>query len=886
MQTLPHTKFSPPLPHRERISRPNLSRRLLRDLPSVKLVLISAPAGYGKTTLLAALPELLPDYALAWLNIDADDNDPARFAACLAKAFAGLLPGLERAADNPDALTSLAAGVSSGAALQQTVTRLINAAVELPLPPAVLVLDDLHEISSPAIYAALDYLLDHLPPQLHIMLATRHEPPLHLGRLRARRQICEFSALDLRFDLEESQRFLNGSLHLALEETEVSTLQEKTEGWPAGLVLMTGRLRGLATEDQRAAFFKALDPIDSNTFNYLAEEILNQQPEPLRTFLLETSLLGEFTPALCRRVTDRGDAQALIEEAYRRNLFLTLVRERVGEEEAVYRYHALFSSYLQRELTRLGEAAVRDLHRRAAAAETAPGRVISHLLAANEWTSAAETIEAVGEDLLQQGMHETLSAWINALPQECVHKRSALLYLRGMADLLRGDLEAARASLERSLAVDEPASTTVARGEVLTSLATLYFVSADFKHSSELIRQAETGMAGAKDRIEYLMLRASLALFWESDWTRAGSDLREAMGLVQASENLQWWYRFVLYLGPEFAVLPGMLDDLEAFCESGRRRFGVQVSPLRLGVEDTLASLQLRRGRLTQAIETGRSAQYVKQQLGGYLFLGMNSALAAAAACTGIGNYAAAEEYLDSALAQVRSAELNQALAAGGLYPLGKLYWLQGRRDEAARVYSQLAGLQPRLPLADVLQKMLGGLLEMGDKRHRAAEKLLLQAVELQSKEWVSRIYGSARLLLAVLYQRWGKTQLALDYLGTELARCEREQTRGEILQEMPLVAPLLRLALQHGLQPQLVRGLLEQMGQPLEESGAAMETLTERQVEILRLMAAGKSNQAIADALTLSLATVKSHVVHIMNRLGASSRTEAVACAREKGLL
>jgi ATP/maltotriose-dependent transcriptional regulator MalT len=403
---------------------------------------------------------------------------------------------------------------------------------------------------------------------------------------------------------------------------------------------------------------------------------------------------------------------------------------------------------------------------------------------------------------------------------------------------------------------------------------------------ADLVRQVNPEKTGLRERIEWLMLRASLALFWESNWSRAEKDFKECLNLVRASDDLRMWFLFSLYLAPEFIVLPGMLTLLERFCEDAEARFEKQISPLRLGVEDTWASIHLRRGRMPQALEVGKDALWVKQQLGGYTFLGMNACLTLASVSIGSGDDAAASQYLRMVMEQVEEAELNRALAGGGLYPLGKFQWLQGRFEEARQTHRKMALLPIRLPFVDVLQKMLGGLLEISAQHYRPAEELLLEAVRAQSKEIVSAVYGSARLLLAYLYLRWEKEDRALEQMDVLLAQCEQGNDSGLILQDMPFAGPLLRRMVKNGRRVKQAVALLEQMGWPVKEEKNEPALLTERQFEILKLIADGYSNQAIADRLMLSLTTVKSHLVNIMNRLGVSSRTEAVARARQIGLL
>ena len=883
MQTLPITKFCAPLPHHEVIARPDLTHWLQKELPCSRLALLSAPAGYGKTTLLSTLPEALPGLHLAWFALDAEDNDPVRFLGGLAEALSAIEPQLKQVIENQLTITAgLISGSSPASSFQQALTILINCIVSRPVAEFILVFDDLHEITNPVLFEALDYLIDKQPPQMHLAISTRYEPSINLNRLRARRQIVELTMQELSFDLEESRRLLNGLLHLGLSSVDLERLQQKTAGWPVGLVLLTSRLRNLPPLLERSVFLEHLRSIDPHTFHYLAEEVLNQQPHLLRSFLLQTSILTELTPDRCRELTGRADAEALLIELYQRNLFLSQAFEMSPVGEAVYQYHALFAEFLQHELEQKTPELCRQLHLKAAKIETMPGRAIGHFLKAQEWRDACQQIEAAGEQFLQQGLQETVLNWISALPVDLANQYYFLMYLQGLALLLNGEMEAARLCLERSLELLDTVQDDAVRGKVLVGLASLSFIRAKFSISAEQIRQAEPYVSGIQEQINFLMLRASLAWFFESDRTRAMEDLSTALKLVKSSSDLRLWFLFALNLGQEFIVLPGMLDLLEAFCETAQDRYAGQMVPLRLGIEDTWASIHLRRGRFEQAIATANDTLMVKQQLGGFTFLGLNASITLVYAYSGLGNYPAANEALCRIQAQVEEAELNRALSGGGLYLLGRLRWLEGNYTEAQQALLQMSILPVRLPLVNTLQEMLAGLVDMAAKRYKQAEGHLLEAVRLQKKEWISEIYGSATLLLACLYVEWEKPQQALDTLESLLVRCEQNNTPGIILQDMPLAVSLLRLAVNKGVRSRQASALLERMNLPLEE----IDFLTPRQLEILQLIASGHSNQAIADTLVLSLATVKSHVVHIMNRLGASSRMEAVARARQMHLL
>ncbi|MEW5868593.1 MAG: LuxR C-terminal-related transcriptional regulator [Chloroflexota bacterium] len=876
MPDLPRTKFTPPALRQDTLPRPALAAWLKDELPESRLLLVCAPAGYGKTTLLAGLPQVCPEYRLAWLNLEAEDDDPVRFLAALGQALSAELPEFQQEVDD----LLLSAGMSGGVSLRQAMPALVNAAASAPAP-RLLVLDDLHEISNPAIYAALAALLAHLPAGLHLAISTRHTPPLRLSRLRARRQVIECLSGDLRFDLDETRQ-LNALLELRLAEAELVELHRRTEGWVAGMILLARRPRPPSDVERHPGL------VDASSFDYLAEEVLAGQPETLRRFLLETSILEEFTPRLCYQVTGHSRAGEWLEELYRRNLFISRTAEE-ADAGPRYRYHSLFAAFLRSELQRASPERCLELHRRAARLVGEPGRALQHWLAAQEWQPAADLLESTGEAYFQQGRQETLAAWLARLPGEVVAQRPRLGYLRAMSLLLRGDIPAAQAAIDAALQAPAPGA---ARGALLVGAGALAFLRADFIACARHIAQAEAQALGPAEQIHFRMLRTSLALFagyYERGGTgssgRASHDLAEAITLARAADEPFLWYLLSLYLGPEFTHLPGALEQIEAAFQQSLERYGEKAAPLRLGLGDTLAGVHLRRGRLRQAIQTGRAALAAKAQLGGYTFLGINACLAISSACAALGDYAAAEQAAQRLLAQAADNPLNRALTGGGLFPLARLHWLQGRCDEAQLAYLELVELEPKLPHVHTLQAMLAGMLEMSARRFAAAEKHLLAALEMQRQEEISQVYASARLLLAALYQRWDQPRQALEYLESALARSQRDQTPGDILQEMPLIAPLLRLAVTKNLRAGQAAELLEQAGLA-GVSPASAAPLTARQMEVLRLVAAGYSNQAIADALVLSLPTVKSHLANIMDRLGASSRGEAAAFAREMGLL
>jgi LuxR family maltose regulon positive regulatory protein len=311
--------------------------------------------------------------------------------------------------------------------VRKLIGLLINEIVELLPEPFVLVLDDLHNMSEPEAYVALDYLIERLPLQMHLVIGTRYDPPLALARLRARGQLDELRTQDLRFTPSEVATFFNVSLKLDLSAQDLSALHARLEGWAAGLRLLAGSFQHLPHQLGRDSLMHNLARSERYVYDFLAEEVLNQQEADTRSFLLETSILTKLTPKLCQAVTGQQDAAALLEKLYHRNLTIAVEHNR-----QVYRYHDLFKAFLQHHLARELPQQFVNLHRRAAEAETAPSRVIRHYLEAQLWEEAARKIEQSGGQFLQEGFLITVRDWINTLPTSVCEQHPRLLYYLGI----------------------------------------------------------------------------------------------------------------------------------------------------------------------------------------------------------------------------------------------------------------------------------------------------------------------------------------------------------------------------------------------------------------------------------------------------------------------
>lgn len=910
LQWLAKTKFFPPLLREDVIPRQRLLNDLHDGLASHPLTLLSAPAGYGKTTLLAALPATFPDLSLAWLSLDREDNDPVRFLTALVVALQHLNPGCCFTAQ-----TLLNGQASPGTEEWRVVSVLINDVLETLPNPFALILDDLHVVSNPTIFVALDYLLEHMPRQMHLVVATRVDPPLALARMRAREEVSELRLSELRFTNEEATVFLNDRLGLDLAPEELAALQHHAEGWPVGLRLMAGSLERFPATVDRNAFIQHLMQTDRNVFNFLAEEVFNLQEPEVQAFLLETSILAELTPELCQAVTGRADAGTLLEDLLRRNVFLVETAIRPGRSSSSslarqpsYRYHDLFTEFLSHKLNQEAPERVPELQLRAAQAVSDPSRAVGHYLAAASWPQAAAAIEQIGDALLAKGYFDTLSDWINALPAVVREAHPRLLTYLSQCAVWKGAWGEAESLLERALQSFEAAGDEAGQGEVLANLAVIAaWPQSNFERSEALLNQALAQPLPDHVRVRALLDRASLKLEW-GDWAQAERDFHAAMR-IQGSGKLDVLQLIARStLDPGFAFLPGGLEHLERICDQARAKFGDEIGPVRLIVEEMTTILCLFRGRLIEAIRSGENALALRQRLGGHPFLAMDAAFFLIMAYAARGDYAALEPLFDQLFLGVGQTAQPAAHLASVLFVAGRIRWLQactepfgavqdgpGRSDylnEAHEFYAQMCAYEdPRreVPADDISRAWMRSLLEMAEGRYAEAERTLRQPEVLEQKDRYSTIFGSTRLMLARLYLQQNRQQEALAELSSVLAYYEQLGIPFTILLEGQSIVPLLRLAVEHGVHERYAAHLLALLGADDEprpvhvpRTGA---TLTPREVEVLRLVVAGLSNQAIAERLVISEWTVKSHLTRVFRKLDVSSRTQASVRARELGL-
>jgi LuxR family maltose regulon positive regulatory protein len=429
------TKLHVPRWRRGLVARPRLSERLSRGAESV-LTLVSAPAGFGKTTLLAEWLAAAPSdgRSVAWLSLDQRDNDPELFWTYVVAALTTAAQGAGASAlsllqpPQPPSEAGLATLLNDLDAISNDV---------------VLVLDDYHVIDARGVQDGMTFLLEHLPPQIHLVVGSRADPALPLARLRARGELAEIRAADLRFTPGEAAAYLNEAMGLALTTADVAALERRTEGWIAALQLAALSLQG---REDTTAFIAGFAGDDRYIVDYLAEEVLQRQPEHVQHFLLQTSILDRLCGPLCDAVTGQDGGKAKLAALERGNLFLVPLDDR----RRWYRYHQLFADVLQAHLRDEQPEDVSDLHRRASAwyqQNGEPAAAIRHALAAGDFERAADLVELAIPAMRKSRQEAAVRGWLELLPDEVIRVRPVLSVGFAGTLLIRSELEGVEARL-------------------------------------------------------------------------------------------------------------------------------------------------------------------------------------------------------------------------------------------------------------------------------------------------------------------------------------------------------------------------------------------------------------------------------------------------------
>ncbi len=883
--------YIPPLRPRM-VARPRLLARLDHGL-ACRFTLVSGPAGFGKTTLLSEWVHALSSspvpgrggggargeeeraVSAAWLSLDQADNNPTRFWTYLIAALQTVRKGL-----GATALAALQSPQPPG--MEALLTGLINDIATLGAGPLVLVLDDFHLITTPSIQEALLSLLDHLPPEMHLFLSGRADPPWPLARLRAAGEMVEVRTEDLRFTPTEVASFLNGVMRLDLAADDIAALDERTEGWIVGLQMAALSIQG---RQDVPAFIQAFRGSHRFILDYLVEEVLDRQTPDIQSFLHQTAVLDLLTAPLCDAVTGRQDSQAVLTQLERTNLFLVPL----DDERRWYRYHHLFADLLRSRLERSQPDQVTALHRRASAwyeEQQMLVEAVTHALAGHDpgefvrsrpWLSIARawalaytgSFEAVNpclQDAIQTlGGEKELALSCGLAPGEVAHIRGHIDAIRCYVQSITYEDPRVAIELAQSALAQLPESDWRARGRVAVLLGLGYRKSLAYAEAHAALSKALAIARAAEQKFVVVDVLCQIARV-EADQGRlhqAAATCREALRLAEE------------YGGPGRSRLPVVSYAL------------VTLSRILYEWNDLPTALELAQEALILARQWGQ----MDSMAGGYISLIMaqfagrefDRALESVEEMKRIyrpGLYPRQSVAMEARVRLEMNDVAGAARCAAELVPYADEEW---RMSRLISVYVTEFQQGVRSSLDDVLDFLTRTLpvLEAAGTEAGVVELLALQAVALQAL---------------------GRVEEARSVLTRALSIAEPEGWIRTFIDEGALMGELLRAVLtaqrtQRGAAAQRIAGyasrLLSAMGvempgaKPSAPSSADLvEPLSEREFEILRLLATSLSTPEIARELILSANTVRSHVKSIYGKLNVHGRIEAIQRARELRLL
>ncbi len=900
------TKLYVPRLRRGLVARPRLSERLGRWAES-KLTLISAPAGFGKTTLLAEWLAGAPAgrQSAAWLSLDEADNQPAVFWTYLVSALQTAVPGVGALA-----LASLQG--PQPAPIEAVLASLLNDLGAVP-NDTVLVLDDYHLVDAPEIQRGMAFLLQHMPPQLHLMITTRADPALPLGRLRARGELTEIRAADLRFTLDEADAYLDGVLGLGLTARDVATLEGRTEGWIAALQLAGLSIQG---RDDVAGFIAGFAGDDRYIVDYLVEEVLHRQTDEVRGFLLDTSILARFTGPLCDAVTGQDGGKATLEALDRANLFLVPLDDR----RQWYRYHRLFAEVLRARLLDERPRRVPELHRRACEWYEREGdryEAIRHAMAGDDMARAADLIELAIPATSQARQEATLRQWLEALPDELLRMRPVLSNAYAGSLLVRGEIEGVEDRLRDAERWLDGAGTSVGDSDAGAG-AMVVVDEAAFRRLPGSIAVHRAGQArilgdiagtiaharrvlelvGDDDHLERGGGAALLALaYWTTgDLEAASRSYAAGMASLEKAGHLSDVIGCALALA-DIRLAQGRLREALRIYERGLELAMRLDGPILRGAADMHVGIS---GVLRERDDLEGASRHLLQstELGEENGLPQNryrSRVAMAAIRQAEGDLGAAVELLTEAerlyvgdfspdVRPVAALKARAWIAQGRLSEASA--WADEHRlsaaDELSYVHEFEHSTLARLLLAQGTRDASGGPTSAAI---RLLERLLAAADEGERTGSVIELL----VLLSLAHQADDDVPTALGLLDRAIGLAEPEGYVRVFIDEGPRIAALLKLAAKSPNAPDYVRRLLAAFAttpgqRPVEQP--LIEPLSEREFEVLRLLESDLDGSGIARELSVSLATVRTHTANIYAKLGVNSRRAAVRRAAELRLL
>ena len=913
-----------------------LNEGLLSGRSTPGVTLISAPAGFGKTTLIG---EWIANCKLpvAWLSLDEGDSDPARFLMYLVAALQTLAwnegEGAKCATDfGKEVLRALDASRPQPPPIDSTLTELLNEITSLP-DHFILVLDDYHVIEATPIDRALTFLLDHQPAQMHLVITTREDPALPLARLRSRGRLTELRAADLRFTAAEAAEFLNRVMGLTLSAEDIAALENRTEGWIAGLQLAALAVQGALSSQSHQdihGFIRSFAGDHRYIVDYLVEEVLQRQPVPIRNFLLQTAILDRLNGPLCDAVTGQEGGNARLEALQRGNFFVVPL----DDKRHWYRYHHLFAEVLHMHLAVEQPDLVPALHRRASAWYEHHGSTVDairHALAAQDYERAAGLIESAVPAMRQSRQEVTVLSWLKTLPDDLFHCRPVLSVHYAGTLLMGGQIEGVESRLQDA---ERWLSTTADMNErTETPSAESFDYSPDIRHR-EMVVVDTAEFRGLPGTIA--MYRAACALAM-GDVANTLKYARRVLDLVPEDDHLRRGAA-VGFVGLAYWTRGDLEAAHQSYADCRARMLKIGHVSDAIGCTLALADIRIAQGRLHETMSTFERGL----QLATYQGTPALAVRGASDMHVGISELyrecndlkAAMQHLLSSkelgenmglpqnpyrwrvAMARIREAEGDLAGALDLLHEAERLYvsdyfpnvhpvpalkarvWVaQGRlgealgwaREQGLSVEDDLCYLREfeHITLARILLVMYKG--HHTDSGIHVAMRLLERLLKAAQEGGRTGSVVEILVLLALSHQIQGDISAALAALESALTLAEPEGYVRMFLDEGPPMTILLEKAAKHSITPNFVRQLLTALGKVEDRppvNPALIEPLSERELEVLRLLRTDLSGPDLARELTVSLNTLRTHTKNIYAKLGVNDRRAALRRAEELKLV
>jgi LuxR family maltose regulon positive regulatory protein len=884
------TKLYIPPTRPEIVPRPRLIERLDEGLYR-KLSLLSAPAGFGKTTLVIEwLGKLSTDrnraaHKISWLSLDENDNDLTRFLTYMIAAL-NRIEGVE-SKFGKSALSMLQSHQPPEA--ETVITSLINEISSIPFK-IILVLDDYHLIEDQAIHNGLTFLLNQLPPSLHIAILTREDPHLPLARLHARDQITELRSTDLRFTSEETAEFLNQIMGLDLLEEDIEALEARTEGWVAGLQLAAISLQGQTDPSKLIQSFTG-----SNRFvlEYLIEEVLDHQPEDIQYFLLQTSILNRLTGGLCDALTGQENGQETLEMLDRSNLFVISL----DNEQCWYRYHHLFANLLQSRLKRYHPDHIPDLHLKASRWFEKAGQfpeAIDHALKGSHFTLAAEFIGAQAKEMIRNGHVSTFLRWMNSLPKDITWSNPLLSIYHAWCLLMRREdislVDEIISELEKHAASYEP------------ELTALKALQATYKRQiSEAIGLAKKALSLLPEEDSFFRqstsLNLSASLFLQGDNIGGEKVIEDLVRTVSADENRVTAVIALCRLGT-IRVQQGDLfggqeyyqQAIELAKDDQGRLNPIACEPL-IGsgrifwewYEFDQAQIHTNEGirlsalwRNSAAIEGYIVMALLQQSIGNESEAAamMEAAKNATDTYTGAEYVASHAAFLDLLQGNLRAAETWASNRQLSKYSRAQLL------EESEAIGSDVIRIFELLVFARIL---------IARSRYQEAEHILkLLQPRLEKIGYLGKII-EAKILRAEIALQKGDRKIARSLIEKGLALGEKGMFLRLFMDHSEGIADLIEELHREEFENELVRRLIQEMGTKSPVQGKAkplVDPLSDREIQVLGWLESDYSVPEIADELVITTSTLRTHIRNIYQKLNVHSRFEAVSKARDHGMI